>query len=111
MYNKNVSKVGNVIFCFFDALFSNLNICNPLYNSKNFCSVYRVHGAQNDGLELTVSVQKSVLKNIHRVPRYEQKSVKIQDTKPNLHIFGHFGRFLRTQCIFFQTDFCVETVS
>ena len=88
MYNKEASKLENVIFCFLDALFSNLKICNPLYDSKFFCSVYRVHGTQNDGHELTVSTQKSVLKNIHVDLRYEQKYVKIEDAKPNLHILG-----------------------
>ena len=77
MYNKEASKLENVILYFLDALFSNLKICNPLYNSKKFRSGYRVHGAQNDGLELTVSVQKSVCKIIHQVPRYEQKSAKM----------------------------------
>ena len=36
------------------------NIYDPLYNSKKICSVYRLHGTQNDRLELTVSAQNSV---------------------------------------------------
>ena len=44
-----------------------LNICDPLYSPKNFHSVYKLYGAQNDRLELMVSTQKSVLTNIHRV--------------------------------------------
>ena len=39
---------------------------------------YTVHGIQIDRLELTVSTQKSVLKNMHRVSRYYQKSVENQ---------------------------------
>ena len=42
----------------------------PLYRSKKSFSVYRVHGIQNNRLELTVSTQQSVLKNMHRIPRY-----------------------------------------
>ena len=34
---------------------------------KKSCSDYRVHGIQIDGLNLTVSTQKLVLNNIHRV--------------------------------------------
>ena len=76
-----------------------------------FCLIYRLHGTQNDRLEPTVSAQKSVLKNIDRVPRYQPKCVQNRVAKPNLHIFQHFGLYLRTRCIFFKTDFCVETVS
>ena len=36
MYKKEASKLENVIFCFLDALFSNLKICNSLYDSKFF---------------------------------------------------------------------------
>ena len=44
---------------------------SPLYNSKKKDrSTYKVHGTQNDRLELTVSTQKSGLKYMHRVPRY-----------------------------------------
>ena len=39
----------------------------PFITQKHFCSVYRVHGTQNDRLELTVSKQKSVLKNMYRI--------------------------------------------
>ena len=42
----------------------------PLYKSEKNSSDYRVHGTQNDWLELTVSTQKSVLKSMHRVLRY-----------------------------------------
>ena len=83
----------------------------PLYRWKKICSDYRVHGIQIDRLRLTVSMQKSVLKYMHRVPRYHQKSVKNRPSKPNHQNLTHFGRYLRTQSIFFKTDFCVETVS
>ena len=59
---------------------------------------------------IMVSMQKTVLKNMHRVLRYWQKCVKC-------YWFGLEGRFwtvfwyyLGTRCIFFKTDFCVETV-
>ena len=45
------------------------DIDSPLYNSKKNCSVYKVYGTQNNRLELTVSTQKSVLKNMHWVSR------------------------------------------
>ena len=48
----------------------------PLYKWKKNCSDYGVHGIQIDRLELTVSTQKSVLKNMHRVLRYRPKCVK-----------------------------------
>ena len=35
-----------------------------------FGSVYGVHGTQNDRLEATVSMQKSVLKNMNQVSRF-----------------------------------------
>ena len=36
-------------------------------NTTNNDSEYRVHGTQNNQLDPSVSTQKSVLKNIHRV--------------------------------------------
>ena len=42
----------------------------PFITQKKIHSVYRVHGTQNDRLELTVSTQKSVLKNMNRVMKY-----------------------------------------
>ena len=36
---------------------------------------FRVHGIQIDQLGLTISTQKLVLKNMHRVPRNYQKIV------------------------------------
>ena len=50
---------------------------DPIISPKKNSSDYRVHGTQNDRLELTVSTQKLVLKNMHRVRRYWQKSLKI----------------------------------
>ena len=88
-----------------------LKVIAPFITRKKIRSVYKVYGTQNDRLELTVSTQKSVLKNMHRVPRYYQKSVENRPSKPNQQNLTHFGRYLGTQCIFFKTDFCVETVS
>ena len=48
----------------------------PLKGEKKNCSDYVVHGIQIDRFGLTVSMQKSVLKNMHRVPRYRPKCVK-----------------------------------
>ena len=83
----------------------------PLYKWKKNRLDYRVHGIQIDRLGLTVSMQKSVLKNMHRVPRYYQKSVQNRPSKPNLQNLIHFDRYLGTRCIVFKTDFCIETVS
>ena len=47
-----------------------------LYKWKKNCSDLGVHGTQIERLRLTVPTQKSVLKNMHRVPRYRQKCVK-----------------------------------
>ena len=87
-----------------------LKLTAPFRTKKKKSSDYRVHGIQNDRLELTVSTQKTVLKNMHRVLRYWSKCAKIQVAKPNLHILRRFGQYIRTQCIFFKTVFCVETV-
>ena len=43
---------------------------SPFISPKKNSSDYRVHGTQNDRLEPRVSMQKLVLKNMHRVPRY-----------------------------------------
>ena len=88
-----------------------LKLTAPFITRKKNSSDHRVYGTQNDRLELTVSTQKSVLKNMHRVPRYWWKCVGIWPAKPNLHIFGQFWWYLWTQCIFFKPDFCIETVS
>ena len=87
------------------------NGSDPFIGEKKICSDYRVHGIQIDRLRLTVSMQKSVLKNMHWVPRYHQKSVKNWPSKPNQQNLTHFGRFLWPRCIFFKIVFCVETVS
>ena len=44
----------------------------PFITQKKIHSVYKVYGTQNDRLKLTVSTQKSVLKNMQRVLRYWQ---------------------------------------
>ena len=43
---------------------------DPLKGKKIFPSDYGVHGIQIDRLELTVSMQKSILKNMHWGLRY-----------------------------------------
>ena len=84
---------------------------DPFITQKKICSVYGLHGTQNDRLELTVSTQKTVSKKTHRVPRYWPKCAKIEVAKPNLIILRLFGQYLGTRCVFFKTVFCVETVS
>ena len=63
----------------------------PLYKWKKNWLDYSVHGIQNDRLGLTVATQKSVWKNLHRVPRYLSKCVKFW-------WFGLEGRFLTLFC-------------
>ena len=59
---------------------------DPFISEKKNRLDYRVHGIQNDRLGLTVSTQKSVLKTMHRVPRYRSKCIKFCR-------FGLEGRF------------------
>ena len=84
---------------------------DPLKGEKKKCSDYGVHGIQIDRLGLTISTQKSVLKNVHRVQRYYQKSVQNRPSKPNQQNLTRFSRYLETRCIFFKTIFCIATVS
>ena len=102
-------KIGFLIF--YLPHFSLKKFLDPFIGQKNNSSDYRLHGTQNDRLELTVSTQKSFLKNMHWVLRYWPKCAQIQVTKPNLHILRHFGPYLGTLYVFFKTDFCIETVS
>ena len=44
---------------------------DPLYSRKKSFSIYRVHYIQNDRLELTISTQKLVLKNMRRGLKYQ----------------------------------------
>ena len=55
---------------------------DPFKGEKN-CSDYGVHRIQIDRLGLTISTQKSILKIVHRVPRFYQKSVQNQPSKQN----------------------------
>ena len=77
---------------YFNALFIKIGIgmllphwtaCNP---PEQHVTDYGVHGIQNDWLGLTVSTQKSILTNMHLVPRFRQKCVKFCR-------FGMEGRF------------------
>ena len=67
------------------------DIDSPLYNSKKNCSVYKVYGTQNDRLELTVSTQKSILKNMQRVLRYGPKRLKIYRFGLATQFLAHFA--------------------
>ena len=83
----------------------------PLYGSKKSFSVYRVHGIQNNRLELTVSTQQSVLKNMHRILSYWSKCHKIRRFGLASPILTRFNQYLGIQCIYFKTDCFAETVS
>ena len=74
---------------------------DPFKGEKKHYFDYGVHGIQIDRLRLTISTQKSVLKNVHRVPRYRPKRVQNLPSKPNQQNSTHFGRYLGTRCIFF----------
>ena len=83
----------------------------PFITQKKIRSVYKVHGTQNNRLELTVSTQQSVLKNLHRVPRYWQKHPKLCRFGLATWFLGRFAKYLGTRCIFLKPDFCVETLT
>ena len=53
-----------------DAFFRFEILYNPV-KLKFVHSIYRVYGTQSDRLELTISVQKSVFNNMHRVLRHK----------------------------------------
>ena len=52
------------------ALIEHEKFKDPYISPKKDSYDYRVLGTQNNRLELTVSMQKSVLKNMHRVLKY-----------------------------------------
>ena len=79
-------------------------------SSKNL-AVYGVYGTLFDRLELTISTQKSVLKKKYRVMRYCPKYVKIWAFCSKSQFLALIRRYLWTHCIFFKSDWCVETVS
>ena len=72
---------------------------------KKNCSDYRVHGIQIDRLVLTVPMQKSIFKNLHRLLRYQPKCVKNRPSKPNQLNLTHFGWYLGTRCIYSKNRF------
>ena len=45
------------------------------------------------------------------VPPIITQGAKDRGLNRYLHIFGHFGQYLRTRCIFVDTDFWVETMN
>ena len=70
LYKKHVCEVSEVSDNFKIGGISYLGSYWPFITQKGFFSVFGLHGTQVDLLELTVSMQKSVLKNIHQVQRY-----------------------------------------
>ena len=71
IYIKNISLKFQKNWSWFWSPQKTLNNLQPTYNWKRqSCSIYRVHGIQNNRLDLSVSTQKSLSKKMHRVPRY-----------------------------------------
>ena len=110
MHEESGSEEKNLIFHFLPTPFFTLKIPGPHYKSKKNSSDYRLLGTQNDRLKPTVSSQKSVFKNMYLVLRYWQKCIRIWLFKQNDKIWLPFRQYLWTQCIFFKTDFCIETL-
>ena len=111
LYLKEESKFSEFLdFVYYSEISWQIG-SDPFISEKKNCSDYRVHGIQINQLGLTISTQQLVLKKVHRVLRYHQKSVQNWTSKPNQQILTYFGRYLRTRCIFFKTDCCVEIVS
>ena len=84
------------------------DIDSPLYNSKKIRSVYKVYGTQNDRLKLTVSTQKSVLKNMQRVPRYRPKYAKFCWFGLEGDFLHFFGNILGLGAYFFKPIFALK---
>ena len=63
-------------------------------------------GTHNVRLEPSVSMQKLVLKNLHRVLINWQNSAFQENVKNILP----FCKYLWTRCMYFQIDFCNETL-
>ena len=81
-------KIGFSIF--YLPYFSLKKFLDPFISQNKNSSDYRLHGTQNNQIELTVSMQKLVLKNMHQVQIYLSEYANIQGAKPNLHILRHF---------------------
>ena len=77
---------------------------------KQICRILQVYDSENDQIDLMIPAQKSVWKIIHLGQWYGQKCTEFWQAKPNYCTFVLFGWYLRPQCIFFQTDFCVGTM-
>ena len=83
----------------------------PYISEKKKSLDYRVHCIQIDRLGLTVSTQKTILKNMHRGQRKRPKCVKFCWFGLEGQFLTLFWWYLGTRCIFFKTDFSIETVS
>ena len=88
-------KIGFLIF--YLPHFSLKKFLDPFISQKKNSSDYRLHGTQNDRLELTVSTQKSVLKNICQNLGRQTKPAYFETFWPisqdSVHIFQN--RFFR----------------
>ena len=90
MYIKQGSIKKKRIFKILAGCFYVLKFLRTFYNSKNVCLVYRIYGTQNNQLELTVSAQKSVLKNMHWLLTYQPKC-------PTFYKFG-WNQWVQAGC-------------
>ena len=70
-------KAKNTAFYWILPYILPVRVLEELSLLKMIKPVSRVHGIQIDRLNLTVSMQKSVLKNRLPIPRYYSKGVKI----------------------------------
>ena len=73
LYLKEESKFSEFSDFVYYSKISWQNGSDPFKGEQKKYSDYRVHGIQINQLNLTVSMQKSVLKNMHRVLKYWQK--------------------------------------
>ena len=105
---SHFSQSGQVFpqFWVFEAIFE--------ARGKNFRifknSVCTFYCTQNDRLNPTVSMQKSVWKTDHPRPRYLWKNKIGLRFGLACHVKKHFCKYIGPGWSVFQTDFCIETV-
>ena len=93
-------------FWVFEAIFEARGQNFPIF--KN--SVCTFYCTQNDRLDPTVSMQKSVWKSDHRRLRNLQNYFSTWHAKPNHNLILFFLNYLGLGWSVFQTNFCIETV-
>ena len=71
-----------------------------------FCSIYRLHGIKNDRLDLTVSMQKTVLTNMHALgPEILTKVCQNSGCQTKPSYFETFWPISRDSVRIFQNRF------